>query len=238
VALSVTIFIIILISPGDIKPGNFSIHQALLTVYTQVYTCPFKIAGLSFELALILIFKSLIMKTLMEKEYAMQYRKVGKTGEMASALGFGIMRLPGWLENRIDEEKSMEMIAFAIENGLTYMDTAYPYINGLSEPFVAKILNAGYREKVTVATKLPQWEVKEYADFDRYLNQQLERLQMEQIDFYLIHAIDGKSWPRLKALGILDWLAKIAGDGRVKHIGFSFHDDFEPFEQIVNDYDW
>ena len=125
----------------------------------------------------------------------MQYRNVGKTGEKASALGFGIMRLPGWLDGRIDEEESMEIVAYAIDHGLTYLDTAFPYINGLSEPFVAKILNAGYRDKVTVATKLPQWEVKETAAFEKYLNQQLERLQMEQIDFYLIHAIDGKAWP-------------------------------------------
>ncbi len=168
----------------------------------------------------------------------MQYRKVGKTEETASALGFGIMRLPGWLEGRIDEVQSMEMVVYAIDNGVTYLDTAFPYINGLSEPFIAKILNAGYRDKVTVATKLPQWEVKEYADFEKYLNMQLERLGMEQIDYYLVHAIDGKSWSRLKALGILDWLTKITADGRVKHIGFSFHDDSEPFEQIVNDYDW
>jgi uncharacterized protein len=168
----------------------------------------------------------------------MQYRDIGKTGVKASALGFGIMRLPGWEQNQLDEEASLEMVEYAIDQGVNYLDTAYPYISGLSEPFVGKVLNRGYRDKVMVATKLPQWEVKEYEDFDRFLSEQLARLTVEQVNFYLLHAMNGLSWQRLLALGVTEWMDEIVADGRVKHIGFSFHDDYAAFETIVKGYDW
>ena len=143
----------------------------------------------------------------------MLYRKFGKTNEMVSTLGFGCMRLPV-LEGdttKIDEIKATEMIRHAIDNGVNYVDTAYPYHGtgmtnpGESEPFVGRALKDGYREKVKLATKLPSWLINSREDMDKYLNHQLERLQIEYIDFYLVHGIDGKSWENLEKLGVKDF---------------------------------
>jgi len=176
----------------------------------------------------------------------MIYRELGKTGEKVSQLGFGCMRLPiidGVLTN-IDEEKAIEMIHYAIENGVNYFDTAYPYhsksfeVGGESEPLLAKALRGGYREKVKIATKLPSWLVYTREDMDRILNEQLERLETDHIDFYLIHSLSDALWENLKKLDIFDFMNKALKDGRIRHIGFSFHDKLDVFKRIVDDYDW
>lgn len=167
--------------------------------------------------------------------------------EDLSILGFGCMRFPV-LENdisRIDEEKASEMLIHAIENGLNYIDTAYPYHGkgtpdgGASEPFVGRVLAKGYRDEVMLATKLPSWFIGARPDMDKYLAKQLLRLQTDHIDFYLVHALNKKYWSALKALDLTGFLDSAKKDGRIRYAGFSFHDDsIELFKEIVDAYDW
>jgi predicted aldo/keto reductase-like oxidoreductase len=145
---------------------------------------------------------------------------------------------------KIDEEKATKMIRHAIDEGVNYIDTAYPYHGtgmghgGESEPFVGRALKDGYREKVKLATKLPSWAIKTREDMDKYLNEQLERLQTDHIDFYLVHALGAGTWANLKKLGIDEFLDSAIKDGRIKYAGFSFHDKLEVFKEIVDYYDW
>jgi predicted aldo/keto reductase-like oxidoreductase len=176
----------------------------------------------------------------------MLYRNYGKTNEKVSVLGFGCMRLPiiEGVSSNIDEEQAMAMIHHAINEGVNYIDTAYPYHGdgsgkaGKSEPFVAKVLKNGYRKKVKIATKLPSWLVKTREDMDKFLNEQLERLETEYIDFYLVHALNRNRWDNLKEAGIVDFLDRAIKDGRIKYAGFSFHDNLPVFKEIVDSYDW
>lgn len=177
----------------------------------------------------------------------MLYRRFGKTNEMVSALGFGCMRLPllpGGDMTRIDEVLATELLHQAIEAGVNYVDTAYPYHGtgmdsaGESEPFVGKALADGYREKVMLATKLPSWRITSRADMDRYLDEQLARLKTDHIDFYLVHNLNSYSWPVLKENGISDFLDAVLADGRIRYAGFSFHDNFGLFKEIADYYDW
>lgn len=177
----------------------------------------------------------------------MQYRKFGKTNEQVSVLGFGCMRLPviDGVQANIDGPEAMKMIRTAIDNGVNYIDTAYPYHGsgfdkgGESEPFVARALRDGYREKVKIATKLPVWLVQTRADMDRLLADQLKRLETDSIDFYLLHALNKAVWEKMKSLGACDFLDTAIKDGRIKHAGFSFHDSgSDSFIEIVDAYDW
>ena len=169
----------------------------------------------------------------------MKYRQFGSLDWKVSALGFGAMRFPiiGGDSGKIDEKLSSEMLYYAIDNGVNYIDTAYPYHSGQSEGFVGKTLQGVYRKKVKIATKLPCWEVEKKEDFDRLLNEQLERLQTEQVDFYLLHALNEKSWLKMKQLGVLPWAEKALADGKIAHLGFSFHDEFPVFKTIIDAYD-
>jgi uncharacterized protein len=170
----------------------------------------------------------------------MNYRRLGNTGKQVSVLGFGLMRLPVFNheQSRIDEEQSWEMVETAIEHGVNYFDTAYPYHGGKSEEFASKIIMSGYRDKIYIADKMPSWQIKVSLDMDKYLQEQLQRLKTEYIDFYLLHALNAKNWKNLKELGVLDWLQKKKQEGRISHIGFSFHDKFEVFEEIITAFDW
>jgi len=132
----------------------------------------------------------------------MLYREICKAREKVSILGFGCMRFPT-VDGKIDRKKASEMLSYAIEHGVNYLDTAYPYHNGESEPFIGEFLEkTGYRKKIFLATKLPTWLVKTREDMDRYLNEQLQRLKTDYIDFYLLHALDKNKWENMKKLTI------------------------------------
>jgi len=169
----------------------------------------------------------------------MQYRKFGKLDWQASALGFGCMRLPtiDGKTGNIDQEKATAMIRKAIEAGVNYFDTAYVYHDQMSEVALGKALQDGYRERVRIATKSPIWLINESADFDRMLDEQLERLQTKTIDFYLLHALNRESWAKIQKLGLLQRAEAAKADGRIRCLGFSFHDDLETFKQIVDGYE-
>lgn len=177
----------------------------------------------------------------------MQYRTMPKTGEKLSALGFGCMRLPV-IDNKpdqIDEEKAVALVRRAIDGGVNYIDTAYPYhgtgmaSGGMSEPFVARVLKDGYRERVGIATKLPSWLITSREDMDRYLNEQLERLETDCIDYYLLHTLNQDLWANLKSHDVLGFLDKAIADGRIRYAGFSYHGkDTALFKEIVDAYDW
>ena len=167
----------------------------------------------------------------------MHYRKFGKLDWDVSSLGFGAMRLPiiGGDTKNIDQPEAIKMIRHSIDNGVNYVDTAYPYHGGESEKVVGKALKDGYREKVRLVTKMPSWLVEKYEDFDKYLNEQLEKLDTTHIDYYLLHGLNTKRWPLLKELGVFEWAEKAKEDGRIKYLGFSFHDEYPVFEQILED---
>jgi predicted aldo/keto reductase-like oxidoreductase len=169
----------------------------------------------------------------------MQYRKFGKLDWQASALGFGCMRLPilDSKSGNIDQTKVNEMIHTAIAGGVNYFDTAYVYHDQMSEVSLGKALEGGYRERVHIATKSPIWLIKESADFDRLLDEQLQRLQTSTIDFYLLHALNRDSWTKVQQLDLLRRAEAAKADGRIRYTGFSFHDNLETFKQIVDGYD-
>jgi predicted aldo/keto reductase-like oxidoreductase len=169
----------------------------------------------------------------------MQYRNFGKLDWQVSALGFGFMRLPtiDGDPGNIDQEKATEMVRHAIDAGLNYVDTAYVYHNQTSEAALGEALKDGYRKKVRIATKLPIWLVEKTEDFDRMLDEELERLQTDTIDFYLMHSLDKGNWEKVQKLGLLKKAEAAVKDGRIRHIGFSFHDKLEVFKQIVDGYD-
>lgn len=169
----------------------------------------------------------------------MEFKRFGKTKKKVSVLGFGAMRLP-LIESsqEIDENRAIEMIRYAIDNGINYVDTAWPYHQGNSEIVVGKALEAGYRDKTYLATKLPSWLVNDNNDFDSFLNTQLTKLNTNRIDFYLLHALNKQKWEKMKTLGALEWAEKKIKEGIIGHIGFSFHDEYPVFKEILNFYNW
>ncbi len=166
----------------------------------------------------------------------MQYRKFGNTGRETSALGFGMMRLPRLEDGRIDEQWSIRVLRKAIDDGLSYVDTAYAYPD--SERVTGLALADGYREKVMLATKLPVNKVETEEDFDKILNEELSRLQTDHVDNYMLHALNLDRWEnKVKPLHLVDHMIRAKADGRVRHIGFSFHDNLELFKTIIDSYD-
>jgi predicted aldo/keto reductase-like oxidoreductase len=161
-----------------------------------------------------------------------------KTGDELSILGFGCMRLPVQKGGRIDEERAIRQIRSAIDQGVNYVDTAWPYHAGESEGLLGRALRDGYRERVKVATKLPSWMIHTREGMDRYLDAQLEKLQTGHIDYYLLHALDGGAWDKLADLGVLGFLEAALADGRIGNTGFSFHGQLKDFKRIVDAHPW
>jgi len=168
-----------------------------------------------------------------------KYRDFGSLDWKVSALGFGAMRLPvvGGDASKIDEPEAVRMIRYAIDHGVNYVDTAFPYHGGNSEGLVGKALRDGYRERVRVATKMPAWLVKSGRDMDKFLNKQLSRLKMRYVDYYLLHGLNRERWESLKKLEVCKWAEKKIQQGKFMHFGFSFHDQFDVFKDIIDSYD-
>ena len=161
-----------------------------------------------------------------------------KNGEELSILGFGCMRFPTKGGN-IDEPRAIAMIQDSIEKGVNYFDTAYIYHGGKSESLLGKALLGGYRERVRVATKLPQYLVKNLEHAKKYFNTQIERLQTDYIDYYLLHMLTDKpAFDRMVSMGVLEWLEELKKNGTIKNLGFSFHGSKIDFELIVKAYAW
>lgn len=176
----------------------------------------------------------------------MNYRTLGRTGVSVSILGFGCMRLPlaDHDVTRIDEKQALGMVHHAIERGINYFDTAYPYHSaspnqgGTSEPFLAKALRNGFRERVYIATKLPSWLVNSRSDMDHFLEAQLRRLDTSTIDFYLLHSLNKKTWEKLVRLEVFDFLDRAKQSGKIRFAGFSFHDELDVFKSVVDAFGW
>ena len=201
----------------------------------------------------------------------MRYRTFGAIDFEPSALGFGAMRLPllppdaqGGKDGkrgkddaaaqgtpsprRIDEQQATDMLRRAVEAGVNYVDTAYVYHNGESEPWLGRALRqvsadlhgpgarglAALRRRVKVATKSPIWKLEHRDDAERYFSEQLERLQLDSIDFYLLHGLGAGSLAKLRELDVFDWAERALADGRIGHLGFSFHDEEPVFEELVD----
>jgi predicted aldo/keto reductase-like oxidoreductase len=171
----------------------------------------------------------------------MEYRKFGTSEWSASVLGFGCCRFPilGGDYANIDEPQAIKMLRFAIEAGVNYLDAAYDYHGGNSERLIGKALRDGYRNRVKLTTKLPCWLVKDAGDFDTFLDEQLQRLQTDHVDFYLLHRLNTmeRSWPAMRDLGVFDWAENAIADGRIGGLGFSFHDSIGVFREIVDAYE-
>lgn len=169
----------------------------------------------------------------------MNYRIFPKIPDcQISVLGFGLMRLP-LLSNsdEIDKEKTRNLIKLAVSQGVNYFDTAYPYHNGKSEIVFGEIVKEeNLRDKIFIADKMPVWDVKKEDDFYRILDEQLAKLQTSYIDFYLLHAMDGSRWEQMKNLNVTKFLEHAKSQGKIRHIGFSFHDNFDAFKKMCDEY--
>ncbi len=172
----------------------------------------------------------------------MKYRKFGKLGIERSAFGVGCMRFPKKKDENgvetVDMELAKKIVYTAIEGGVNYIDTAYVYSDGQAEKILGEILDGGWRERVSIATKLPIWEVKKYDDMPRIFETELEALRTDHIDFYLVHCLGREQWRRLEALGVTRFLDSLKASGKIKYACFSFHDSYDAFEEILGAYDW
>lgn len=178
----------------------------------------------------------------------MQYRKLGNTDLKVSALGFGCMRLPLRSQSTnpvdifnanqpIDEEQATRMLHYALDAGVNYFDTAYPYHGGKSESFLGRALE-GKRQDLLLATKLPVWLLESGADAERIFQEQLEKLNTSYVDLYLLHGLNRPYWDKANKLDLMGFLDRQLADGKIRYAGFSFHDDLQVFKEIVDGYDW
>lgn len=168
----------------------------------------------------------------------MEKRKMDNLGIEPSLLGFGCMRFPVTADGKIDEPEAEKMMDKAIAAGVNYIDTAYPYHGGQSEPFVGKVLKKYDRSSFYLATKMPAWMAKSVEDAERIFADQLKKLQTDHIDFYLLHAMDKKRWEEMVGNGVVSYCERLKAEGKITYFGFSFHDEYEVFEEILNYRDW
>ena len=168
----------------------------------------------------------------------MQYRTFKKLDREVSLLGMGAMRLPETEDGQINEPEAIDIIRSAIDAGINYVDTAFGYHNGKSEGLVGKALRDGYREKVLLADKMPIWLAKDEEHMKEMFQTQLERLDTDYIDMYLVHSVNKPNWKRIKKLNLMPFLEEMKAAGKIKHIGFSFHDSYELLEEVLDSYPW
>ncbi len=168
----------------------------------------------------------------------MEKRKLENLGIETSLLGFGCMRFPVCADGKINEPEAERMLDKAIAEGVNYIDTAYPYHDGQSEIVVGKILKKYERSSFYLATKLPLWKVEKKEDIRAIFEEQLEKLQTDYIDFYLMHAVGKERWDKMLEIGCIGELEKLKAEGKIKYLGFSFHDSYEVFEEVINHRDW
>ena len=166
----------------------------------------------------------------------MQYRK-DKYGNDLSMLGYGCMRFTK-KGNSIDIDKAEKEIMAAYKAGVNYYDTAYIYPG--SEAALGEILERnGIRDKVNIATKLPQYLIRNAKAIEKYFSEELTRLKTDYVDYYLMHHLtDVEMWEKLKAVGIIDWIKEKKESGKIRNIGFSYHGNTDNFITILNDFDW
>lgn len=167
----------------------------------------------------------------------MRYRSFPRDGHRVSALGMGCMRLPAQ-DGAVERAEAIALIRAAIDGGVSYIDTAYGYHGGESERIVGEALQDGYRERVSLATKLPVWLVKEPEDMERLFCEQLEKLRTDHVDVYLLHALDKARFAKMREMGALDFMRRLRAEGRARRIGFSFHDEADVFREILAACDW
>ncbi len=170
----------------------------------------------------------------------MKYRKFGKLGIQGSAFGLGCMRFNGAAsgDSVIDEQKAISLIRRAIDGGVTYLDTAYVYLDKTSEIVLGKALQGGYRDRVTIATKMPAEHVHNRAEMEALLEEELKKLQTDHIDFYLMHGIDLERWKYFKSIGAPEFFDDMKKAGKIRYKCFSFHGPYDQFEAILTDWDW
>lgn len=174
----------------------------------------------------------------------MIYNTLGKTGLEVSRLGFGTMRLPTINSNAdIDKAEASLMLKYGIENGINIIDTAFPYHSaeldgdGNSERFVGEFLKENsLREEILLQTKSPSWLMEKRSDFDYYLDLQLEKLQTDYVDIYLLHSLTVPDWTKVKELNVLDFLDDCLSSGKIRHIGFSSHIEVDYLIEILDEY--
>ena len=170
----------------------------------------------------------------------MKKRLMGKLGIYSSAFGLGCMRFngPASGDSVIDEQKAVSLIRRAIDGGVTYLDTAYVYLNKTSEIVLGKALLDGYRDRVTVATKMPAEAVHNRAEMEALLDSELKKLQTDHIDFYLMHGINREKWEYFKSIGAPEFFDDMKKTGKIRYKGSSFHGPYDHFEYILNASDW
>ena len=175
---------------------------------------------------------------LCRKKRAMEYRNWSKNDIRTSLLGYGCMRFPTKADGTIDEERAEALLNTAKAAGVNYFDTAYPYHNGQSEPFVGRVIAKWDRSSFYLATKMPLWNCKSLDDAKRIFEEQFQRLGVEYIDFYLLHSLHRARYEKAKAMGLVDWLWQQKAAGRIRNFGFSCHDNSAGFEYILRDQPW
>ncbi len=177
----------------------------------------------------------------------MNYRRFGRLDWRVSALGFGALRFPLTTprksrrdEVNVNEAEAIQLVRYAIDHGVNYVDTCWPYHEGKSEVVVGKALKDGYRERVRLATKPAVQSIDSWQQLDRIFNEQLSKLQTDYVDFYLLGGIGDKeanSWFRVKEQHLLDWAEKRMDEGKIHYLGFSYHGQYDAFKEIIDDYE-
>lgn len=168
----------------------------------------------------------------------MEKRKMEKLGIETSLLGMGTMRLPTKEDGTIDEARAEKMIDMCIKGGINYFDTARPYHHGRSEPFIGRVLNKYPRDSYYLATKMPPWEINSPEEMKALFFRQLGLLDKDYIDFYLLHSLGKDNWKKFKEFGAIEFLEEMKKKGYIRYLGFSFHDDYDTFREILTYRDW